>query len=178
MKLELGAGNRPTPGYWHNDTHHFPHIEVVGDPWMIELADNSVSEVLALAFMEHLTYDHALDTLRNVHRLLEPGGCFLFDVPDYPVWARYYLDALDGKHTPIPMEHIRKTLFGWQRWPGDEHLYGWDRDLLSAAVHDCGYAEIRWGLAPFLERKLYRRRFKDKADAHLYVCAVKDSDAD
>lgn len=174
-KLELGAGNRPTRGYTHHDAVEFPHIEITGDPWMLDLPDGSLEEVLALAFVEHLTFDHARDTFRNVHRMLEPGGMFLFDVPDYPTWCRYYLAFLDGKAgtVPVSLDHVRRTLFGWQRWPGDEHNSGWDAELLAGALEDCGFEGIFFSVEPFLERGLYRRRFTNPDDAHLYVCAVK-----
>lgn len=173
MKLELGAGQRPTRGYFHNDTHPFDHIENVGAAWMIDLPDASLSEVLALAFVEHLTYDHALDTFRNVARMLEPGGVFIFDVPDYPVWAGYYLARIKGHDLLIPsMEHIRKTLFGWQRFPGDEHLYGWDVDHLTETLHTCGLTPTSWDVEPFKARA-HRQRFDKPWDAHLYVTATK-----
>lgn len=178
MKLELGAGHRPTIGYEHNDLHPFDHIEHPGVPWELELPSGSVEEVLALGFVEHLTFFQAFDTFRNVRRMLRPGGVFLFDVPDYPVWARYYLyrlNALDSYSLPAdapPMEHIRKTLFGWQRWPGDEHKSGWDRDYLDESLREAGFTHIEWGLDPFLARGIYRRRFKNPADAHLYVSAA------
>lgn len=175
MRLELGAGLRPTRGYEHCDIHPFPHIEHVGEAWMLDLPDNSVDEVLALAFMEHLTYDHALDTFRNVYRMLKPGGVFLFDVPDYPVWVGYYLCHLRGECTaPIPMDHVKRTLFGWQRWPGDEHLYGWDIDSLEQALGACGFSTVIGKRGePFLQHGLYRQRFTKPEDAHLYVQAYR-----
>lgn len=176
MKLELAAGHRPTRGYTHNDAYPFAHIEHVGDPWMLDLPDGSVDEVLALAFMEHLTFDQARDTMRNVHRMLRPGGAFLFDVPDYPAWAAYYLKQIkadSGEYTHIPsLDHCRRTLFGWQRWPGDEHKSGWDRKLLHLFLTETGYGYYDYSVTPFIERA-YRRRFHDPADAHLYVTAHK-----
>lgn len=140
---------------------------------MLDLPDESLSEVLALAFVEHLTYDHALDTFRNVHRMLQPGGTFLFDVPDYPVWVGYYLTHLQGDSMPpATMAHVRRTLFGWQRFPGDEHLYGWDRDLLKKALQITGFIPLSWDVAPFKARA-YRARFDKVWDAHLYVTATK-----
>ncbi len=173
VKLELGAGARPTRGYEHNDLHPWDHIEHPGPPWMLNLPDNSLDEVLALAFIEHLTFTEAYDTFRNVHRMLIPGSPFLFDVPDYPVWAQYYLSNLNGLFSPISMEHARKTLFGWQRWPGDEHKSGWDKAFLREGLGDAGFSLLEWGVEPFLARGIYRRRFHRPEDAHLYVCAYK-----
>ena len=173
MKLELAAGHRPTRGYEHHDAYPFTHIEHVGDPWMLDLPDSSLMEVLALAFIEHLTYDQARDTMRNVHRMLHPGGMFLFDVPDYPVWAGYYLRQLDRSDPSIPtLDHCRRTLFGWQRWPGDEHKSGWDRELVIEFLKETGFRVINFGVVPFAERA-YRQRFANPVDAHIYVTAIK-----
>lgn len=173
MRLELGAGQRPTRGYTHQDLHPGPHIEHVGEARMLELPDESCSEVLAIAFVEHLTYDHACDTFRNVHRLLEPGGTFYFDVPDYPTWCRYYLNHLsDSSRAPVPMDHVRRTLFGWGRFPGDSHLYGWDADHLTHTLKQCGLIPIGWDVQPFKAR-CYRARFDFPDNAHLYVTATK-----
>jgi hypothetical protein len=168
MKLELGAGHRPTIGYQHNDLYPFDHIEHVGNPWMLDLRDKSVEEVLALAFIEHLTYDQARDTFRNVARMLVREGRFYFDVPDYPTWARYYLD----NGGPYGIDACRKTLFGWGRWPGDEHKYGWDAEHLSDTLGQCGLTAVSWDVEPFIDRA-YRQRFHNPADAHLYVTAAK-----
>lgn len=170
MKLELGAGHRPTRGYEHNDLYPFDHIEHVGRPWELDIEPGSVAEVLALGFVEHLTYHQALDTFHAVHEWLATDGLFLFDVPDYPEWARYYLDALDGKPTPVPMDHIRRTLFGWQRWPGDEHLYGWDAVLLADTLEQVGFA-VSFGPPSEFRRRARRNRFDNLDDAHLYVVA-------
>jgi predicted SAM-dependent methyltransferase len=172
MKLELGSGHRPTPGYEHNDLYAWDHIEHVGAPWLLELPDASLDEVLALAFVEHMTYDQARDLFRNVLRMLQPDAAFYFDVPDYPVWARYYVDLMGGYDAPLSLDHVRRTLFGWQRWPGDEHLYGWDTDLLLEVLHDTGYSRVMFGVDPFKERA-HRQRFHRPEDAHLYVCAVR-----
>ena len=107
--------------------------------------------------------------------MLRPAGWFLFDVPDYPIWAGYYLAHLsdDDYMPPIPMEHVKKTLFGWQRWPGDEHKWGWDREQMTSTLLETGFKAVTYGLTPFLNRGLYRARFFRPEDAHLYVCAVK-----
>src|SRR5262245_44746391 len=88
-KLEIGCGQRPTPGYIHNDLNKFDGVDIVGNPWEIDLADGSLEEVIALGVMEHMTYPQFDETLQNIRRMLQPGGVFLFDVPDIPVWCRY-----------------------------------------------------------------------------------------
>lgn len=182
MKLELGSGHRPTRGYEHNDLYPWDHIEHVGPAWLIDLPSDSVDEVLALAFIEHLTFYEALDTFRNVHRMLKPGGLFLFDVPDYPQWCRNYLAYLDPETTrdrPAGWQHtftldqIRQTLFGWGRWPGDEHKYGWDRVHLEDTLYNVGFKSTGTRDSQPFQLRTHRDRFTDPANAHIYTVAFK-----
>jgi predicted SAM-dependent methyltransferase len=172
-KLELGAGQRPTPGYLHNDVNAFEGIDFVGNPWELTLADESLDEVIALGMMEHLTEEQFHATLRNVRRMLVPGGHFLFDVPDIPVWCKYVVDHFDAKAIPFSIEHVFATLYGWQRWPGDEHKSGWYSEKLSKAVAQAGFRSEERGVELFTSRGLVRNRMTRPADAHIYCAALK-----
>ena len=173
MKLELGAGpDRQTPGYLHNDVNPFAGIDYVGNAWELDLPDGSLSEVIAVSFMEHLTYAHVRDTLANVYRMLEPRGVFLFDVPNLAAWCRYFLEG----HPDFDQAYCLRTLYGWQRWPGDEHISGWTPDLLEEYVMAAKFSQWTVGPEPldFVERDIYRYRFtRWKDDAHWFVQAVK-----
>lgn len=169
IKLELGAGKRPTPGYEHCDLNPFEDIEYVAAAWDLDLPDESVQEVLALGLMEHLTYDQFEAVLANVHRMLQPGGRFFFDVPDLPVWAEYLVRSLRGESVPFDRNHIYHTIYGWQRWPGDEHHSGWDLTSLDEILATAGFAKIEYGVGYFLRHGLYRDRFLRPKNAHIYV---------
>lgn len=173
-RLEIGCGQRPTPGYIHNDMNPFPDVELVCSPWEIDLPSASLDEAMALGVIEHLTYAQVEQTLGHVHRLLRSGGVFYFDVPDLPVWCRYAVDHFEGRSTPFPIEHILSTLYGWQRWPGDEHKSGWYEAKLVALLDRVGFGTRRFGVDHFRAHGIERNRMKNAADAHLYVVATKD----
>lgn len=175
MKLEIGSGQRPTPGYIHNDVNAFPEIDIVGNPWEIDLEDGSLEEVIALAVMEHLTYEQFDLTLKNVHRLLQINGKFYFDVPDIVVWCRYVVDHFDGKPIPFTIEHVFSTLYGWQRWPGDEHKSGWYNPRLEQALAKAGFTDLVFGVDYMLEKGFSRNRFNRPLDAHFYCVATKST---
>lgn len=171
MKLELGSGRRPTPGYITSDINPFDGIDHVGPAWEIDLPDGSLDEVIAMAFMEHLRYDQFTLTCENVHRMLKPGGVFLFDVPDLAVWCRHFLDPPPG------LDHgdILRTIYGWQRWPGDEHKSGWTAELLEQYVNSAGFEFCAVERVPieFRSRQIFRYRFtQPELDAHFYVRAA------
>lgn len=172
-KLEIGCGQRPTPGYIHNDINEFEGVDVVSVPWEIDIPDGSLDEVLALGSIEHMTYEQVGLTFANVHRMLATGGIFLFDVPDIPVWCRYVVDHFEGRPAPFDIEHLMSTLYGWQRWPGDEHKSGWWRERLEQALQKAGFQRLDFGVEQFVDRGHRRNRFERPHDAHIYVCAHK-----
>jgi predicted SAM-dependent methyltransferase len=173
LKLEIGCGHRPTPGYIHNDINAFPEVDLVCSPWEIELGDGALDEVLALGVIEHLTYEQVKMSLANVYRMLRPGGGFYFDVPDLSVWCRYAAEFCEGRPAPFPIEHILATLYGWQRWPGDEHKSGWYKEKIVGALERTGFGSLRFGVEIFLERGVERNRMRNPADAHIYCAATK-----
>lgn len=75
-RLELGCGERPTPGYLHQDITRQPGVDLDFTclPWEIELAANTLTEVIALGQMEHLRFAEVRKTLVHMYRLLRPGG--------------------------------------------------------------------------------------------------------
>jgi len=175
-KLEIGSGRRPTPGYIHNDMNAFPGIDIVGNPWEIDLPDSHLEEAIALGVMEHLTYEQFDKCLANMRRMLRPGGRFYFDVPDIVVWCRYVVDHFDGKATPFTIEHIFSTLYGWQRWPGDEHKSGWCEERLEQALDKAKFTKREYGVQHLTDKGFMRNRFARPHDAHIYCVAIKDFD--
>ena len=173
MKLEIGCGQRPTPGYIHNDLNDFEGVDIVGSPWEIDLPSNSLSEVLALGVIEHLTYEQVNKTFSNVHRLLKSGGEFVFDVPDIPIWCEYVVKHFQGENIPFEIDHVFATLYGWQRWPGDEHKSGWYKEKLERVLNESGFIKLQFGVASMKERGHSRNRMDRPLDAHIYCVATK-----
>jgi len=173
MKLEIGCGERPTPGYLHNDLNAFPGVEIVGNPWEIELEPSSLSEVLALGVVEHLTYEQTILTFKKINTLLSAGGEFVFDVPDIPIWCGYVVDHFQGKEIPFEIDHVFATLYGWQRWPGDEHKSGWYEDKLTSYLEQSGFNHYAFGVSLMKDRGHSRNRMSRPQDAHIYCVASK-----
>ena len=85
MRLELGAGAHPTPGYTHHDKwKHSPHVAIAFDlsqmPWPLE--NESVSDLLATDVFEHLKLDVQV-WLDECWRVLVPGGNLSMRLPAY-----------------------------------------------------------------------------------------------
>lgn len=74
--LNLGAGNSPMEGAVNLD---YPEWDArTGE---IPATDSSVDAIYAFHFMEHLTGEQAIAILREVERVLRPGGIFTTVTP-------------------------------------------------------------------------------------------------
>jgi predicted SAM-dependent methyltransferase len=172
-KLELGSGQRPTPGYLHSDVQPFDDIDFICSPEKIGLPDRSLDEILALGVMEHLRFAQVGATLQNCHRMLRSEGVLIFDVPDLLAWCEMYSMLERGEQIPFTREHVLSTLYGWQRWDGDEHKSGWSKETIDAALRRAGFKFIEHGVELMFERGHDRRRFHRPEDAHVYTVAHK-----
>mgnify|MGYP001132243123 CR=1 FL=1 len=174
MRLEIGSGKKPTPGYVHNDVRGFDDIEIVCNSWEIDLPSSSLEEVIALGVVEHHSFGQVEKTFKNVCRMLKRGGRFIFDVPDLLVWSEYLYNVLRRKPCPFSKEHVLATIYGWQRWEGDEHKSGWTRESLADKLRECGFATVIDGEEEFRNRpELWRRRLDRPEDAHIRIVAIK-----
>lgn len=175
--LELGSGERPSPGYLHQDITPQPGVDLdyTCPPWDLPIEPGSLSEVLALGLMEHLRFEEFRATLKKVREMLAAGATFLFDVPDMKVWSEYLYNLThdQAERNPFTPEHVWSTVYGWQRWPGDEHKSGWTRDSLLAALDEAGFSSHEEGVEVFTSRGIVRRRMTRPPDAHLYIKAIK-----
>jgi hypothetical protein len=92
MKIELGCGNHPAPGYTHCDKiKHSPHVDLAFDleqiPWPFE--DASVDEILAIDVFEHLR-PWVVDVrgwLDECWRILKLDGVLRMRLPQ---WTNHY----------------------------------------------------------------------------------------
>lgn len=156
-----------------SDINAFDGIDLICSPEQIQLPTNSLTEILALGVFEHLTFAQGHLSLLNAHRMLKSGGVLLFDCPDLPVWAEYYVRSQRGEEVPVDAEHILGTLFGHQRWPGDTHVAGYSKESITKALNRAGFHDLEFGVHVMTDRGHKRNRFNRPEDAHICVCARK-----
>jgi predicted SAM-dependent methyltransferase len=109
IRLNLGCGGRPLPGYINIDmdtleelkvrypTEKFPEgIEVYQyDIFNLPFSDDSVAEIRADSLLEHLSFLEERKLFYEVKRVLRPGGIFVFSVPDFEDTVELWLKAKD-----------------------------------------------------------------------------------
>lgn len=101
MKLNLGSGSRPMPGFVNVDRAALPSVDVVWDldtaPWPFD--SGAAEQIAAVDVFEHVA--DAVMFMTECHRVLQPGAMLLIQTP---FWKSR--DAFtDPTHKRFPTEH-------------------------------------------------------------------------
>lgn len=109
IRLNLGCGGRPLPGYLNVDrddieamTSRYPDrsfddvpIIYPFDIFNLPFPDSSISEVRAESLVEHLSFAEEPLFFNETRRVLRPGGRMVIQTTDFEAIARLWLDARD-----------------------------------------------------------------------------------
>lgn len=129
VKLNLGAGPNPAPGYINLDRKTGQEV------YPLAYADDSVDEIRASHVLEHFGHGVVVDVLKDWFRALKPGGIMKIAVPDLEWIAQNYLSGGDI--------NTQSYLMGGQTDADDQHRTVFDRELLTAAMRGVGLRNIR-----------------------------------
>jgi len=157
--LDIGSGPHPKPDATDRmDLHQWAGVTKVHDlrhiPYPYE--DNYADKIYLGDVIEHLTKFDAPKVLKEIHRILKPGGVFEISCPDvrwimerivYNDWEeKANVDWLN--QNPNPWDNAMDYLFGgWRhpeeyKIPGMGHINGFDQESLSYLLKQAGFSEF------------------------------------
>ncbi|HEY7216328.1 MAG TPA: YceI family protein [Thermoanaerobaculia bacterium] len=148
LYLHIGCGNQRLEGWVNVDLQNLPEVDVVAD--VTEgLPFAGAVAVFAEHFLEHLRLDHGLAFLREVHRVLAPGGWLRLSTPnlDWVLSTHYDLEASERQAMGL---QLNRAFRGWG------HQFLWNRHLLAEALLACGFTDLRWCGWGESEQELFR----------------------
>ncbi len=155
LRLHLGCGPVHLAGFINIDIAPAPlSMNVL---WGLPFDDGQVAVVYMSHLLEHLFYPNDVDfVLREIYRVLKPGGTLRVVVPDIARCLRAYQEK------DVAFFNARREHFAW--WPSDasmlenfltyagvgtepgflfaSHKYGYDYETLAKALRRCGYVAI------------------------------------
>jgi SAM-dependent methyltransferase len=103
VRIEVGSGPFPTPGYIHVDRDVTArHLEYLAPAWNLPFNDHTASEVLAIHVLEHVHPALLSRTLQEWRRVLAPGALLRVHVPHAEhLFAAFSQAEPSGKWGPM-----------------------------------------------------------------------------
>ncbi len=139
LRLNLGCGPDPLPGWANIDSVPYPGVDRVLD-LRKGIPYRGVRFIRAEHFIEHLPLEDARRLLAECRRALAPDGVLRLSTPNLDwVWASHYRPS--GELAPDDAVRdcfrLNRAFYGW----GHRFLY--NRPALEAALAAAGFAEVR-----------------------------------
>ena len=156
IRINIGCGEHPLAGFWNLDECQGAVVDVVARVPPIPAPNNSVDEVYAGHFLEHLTQPEADEFISECYRCLKPHGVLGITVPDFHEIAKRYLDASVPARVEFPrgewhdMHDLDEIchLFLFSTVQPSNHKWAYDHRSLERLLHRHGFGRFteinRW----------------------------------
>jgi len=151
MKLNIGAGDHPLPGWWNTDLNPcHSSIMQLDATKRFPFNDGIFERVFSEHMIEHVPYAAGFSMLQECYRVLEPGGRIRISTPDLD-----FLFNLGTRGEKIDRDYISWACRIFN--PGDPvsavtvinnfmrawgHQFIYDRMALSGALIGAGFVKI------------------------------------
>jgi predicted SAM-dependent methyltransferase len=145
MKLNVGC-SWPTGRYkqdeWINlDIFENSRVNVKGDALKLPFATSSIDEIHCVHVLEHLTRDKYPQILREMHRVIKPGGFVYVEVPDFRGTINRLQTAFENND--VDAIHVWTTsVYGKSEREGMSHYWGFYEGLLRREFRHQGFKEV------------------------------------
>jgi predicted SAM-dependent methyltransferase len=147
IKLEIGCGKKPRPGYLTCDIRNLPEVDYVCNADQLPFENETVDAIYSRHLVEHFTLKEFLKVLEEWNRVLKVGGEMYIICPNL-LW--HLAQILNGDHQSFYNKtsgHNHRywgfgSLFGWQQDEYDIHKFGYYFDLLKDILLDFGFDTI------------------------------------
>ena len=134
VRLNLGCGRLKLEGYVNIDDSEEVEPDVVSGAveYLAALEPNSVDEIYAGHFLEHLEYEDGQAVLKECFRVLKSGGMIGVVVPDTGTVMAVYIQGKASLH-----EICRDFLYSTVQ--PSRHKWSYDGVTLRAALQNAGF---------------------------------------
>jgi predicted SAM-dependent methyltransferase len=145
-RLHWGCGDSAAPGWVNSDRRPIPGVEVVCDIVRdgLPLDDDGFDYAVSVHALQEVPLGDVVPVLRELRRVLKPGGVLRLVLPDLDEGIRAYLRG-DRDYFPVPDEDYR-SLGG--KFVAHLLWYGYSRvlftfDFVEELLHKAGFTAVR-----------------------------------
>jgi predicted SAM-dependent methyltransferase len=133
LKLDIGAGKKPTRGYKTLDIEEYAHPDYLGD--FRDMTFSDVEEIRSNFLFEHFDRKEAIEVLKQWKSWLRVGGKLLIEVPDMEEICKVF--GINGvwANRDILISHI----YGSQERDWAYHKDGWYEDKMRRVLTETGF---------------------------------------
>jgi predicted SAM-dependent methyltransferase len=153
IKLHLGCGTVYKEGWTNIDNNSDNNIQKLDFNWDLRkplpFPDNSADFIFNEHFLEHLTVDEGISTIRDFYRVLKLGGIMRIAMPDLQNTITAYFDQNWKENNKEFFEKFGLTFIQTRaerinigfRWWGHKWLYDWEE--LERRLKEAGCEKIK-----------------------------------
>jgi SAM-dependent methyltransferase len=141
--VNLGCGPMARPGWINCDSKDLPGVDLRSDLSRLALGANYVDYIAAIHVLQDLAYEEIVPALREIRRVLKPGGVLRLAVPDIDRAINAYVHS-DAAYFYVPDEHARTIggkLVTQIIWYGSVRT-PCNFDFISESLAAAGYHDI------------------------------------
>jgi predicted SAM-dependent methyltransferase len=114
LRINVGAGIKTVPGFINLDYDWHPGLEICWDVTKgLFFADNSASAIFSEHCLEHITRDECRRVLKELFRILEPGGVVRIIVPDAELYIQCYNEWRKKGDVTLPYASSASSASGY-----------------------------------------------------------------
>jgi predicted SAM-dependent methyltransferase len=144
-RLQFGCGAFPAPGWINTNLDPGPGVDLVGDIRNgLPLSANSIQYIASMHALCELPYLDVVPALRELHRVLEPGGVLRLGLPDLDRAIAAYRSG-DRAYFTIPDDEtpsIDGKLVVQMTWYGTNRMMFTVR-LAQELLERAGFRDVR-----------------------------------
>ena len=139
VRLHIGCGDIASPEFVNVDARPKPHIHLVTkDLFDLRAVPNDAASLVYMCHvLEHVPYALLMSVLREMRRVLMPGGTLRLSVPDFELILDIYAAE---KRDPTS---ILGPLMGGQDYAFNFHYNVFTQASLASALEKAGFERVR-----------------------------------
>ncbi len=145
--LDIGCGPNTNKNFVNLDYSWDPNIDVCWDLTKNELpfSDNRFNGVFTEHCFEHISFEHFKRAMKEIYRVLKPGGTLRLIMPDGELYLDIYSKRKNGENLKMPYEEgcisPMHRINGIFRDHGHKFIY--DYATVKLVLEDSGFIQIK-----------------------------------
>lgn len=137
IRLNIGCGDVPIPGYINIDKH-VASADKIMDALDLEYSDNTIDEIYSSHLLEHFGKREVPKALKEWYRVLKFGGKLSLNLPNLEWCLKNWLAKPENEKWGIFLDMI----YGLQTNDGEYHKTGFTKARLETLLKEAGFRNI------------------------------------